>query len=101
MGDGGAVVLSLGIWFVLALIQGLIGRALGRTRSRGTLGFWLGFCLGWIGWLIVLVVFRKPKRIPISTDHQFNDAQIAGVSAYFRANAGLPDALPGSPLPPP
>ena len=42
-------VLVLGIW----IGSGLIGRAIGKSKGLGTAGFWLGFGLGFIGWIIV------------------------------------------------
>jgi hypothetical protein len=49
------VVVVLLIW---AGIGGLIGYAIGNSKGRGTEGFWLGFFLGIIGWIIE--AFQKP-----------------------------------------
>lgn len=49
-----------GFWLiavlVVALICGGVGYAIGSGKGRGTAGFWLGFLLSWIGWIIVAVM---------------------------------------------
>jgi hypothetical protein len=47
-----------------ALICGGIGALLGRLRSRITAGFWLGFLLGPVGWLLVGFLEDKTLRCP-------------------------------------
>jgi uncharacterized membrane protein (UPF0136 family) len=49
------VIIVLLVW---AGVGGLIGYAIGNSKGRGTEGFWLGFLLGIIGWIIE--AFQKP-----------------------------------------
>ena len=49
---------------VVASICACIGMFIGRTRGRGTAGFWLGFFLGPIGWIIALLLPREGRRCP-------------------------------------
>ena len=49
------VILFVSILFG-TLICGALGLAVGRTRGRGTAGFWLGFLLGPLGIVIVLLL---------------------------------------------
>jgi hypothetical protein len=44
------VVVVLLLW---CGVGGVIGYAIGNSKGRGALGFWLGFLLGVIGWIIV------------------------------------------------
>jgi hypothetical protein len=54
----GTVVLILAL---VAPLSGLVGMAIGSERGRGTLGFWLGFFLGAIGWILVAVMQATPE----------------------------------------
>lgn len=48
---------ALAVWLIFwAGIGGLLGWAIGNGKGRGTEGFWLGFLLGFIGWIIVAVM---------------------------------------------
>ncbi len=61
-------VLVVGLW----IGSGFIGRAIGKPKGLGTAGFWLGFGLGFIGWIIVATmqpptqgyVFVQPGPVP-------------------------------------
>lgn len=39
-------------WLGTGLISGFIGWLIARGKGRGTAGFWWGFFLGIIGWII-------------------------------------------------
>ena len=41
------------IWTLTAVIAGAIGAMVGQRRGRQYAGFWWGFLLGPLGWLIV------------------------------------------------
>lgn len=45
-----------------AVICGVIGRYLGRTKGNATAGFVCGFFLGPIGWIIALLL---PEKAPV------------------------------------
>ena len=45
-----------------ALIGALVGAWLGSTRGKTLLGAVLGLFCGCIGWIIILVAFKKPLR---------------------------------------
>ena len=56
--------MELAIGFVLiiligAIVSGVIGAFLGESVNKGTAGFWLGFFLGPIGWIIVFLLPRE------------------------------------------
>ena len=51
----------LGIFIFFAVVSGLIGLAIGSGKGRGAAGFWLGFFLGAIGWIIVAVMQATPE----------------------------------------
>ena len=52
------------IFIVGAFFSGLIGMFLGGSVNKGAAGFWLGFFLGPIGWIIV---FLLPRDTSISS----------------------------------
>lgn len=39
-------------WLALIAVNALVGWLIGRGKGRGCAGFWCGFCLGWLGWII-------------------------------------------------
>lgn len=43
------------ILFFLGVIQGAIGALIGSYKGRTAGGFWLGFFLGVIGWILVML----------------------------------------------
>jgi hypothetical protein len=47
-----------------ALFGGGVGWLIGRSKNRPEAGFWWGFAIGWIGWLIVALGKRGPARPP-------------------------------------
>lgn len=49
-------MLLIVLWPVIALVNGCVGYAIGRSKGRGTGGFWLGFFVGAIGWVIIAVL---------------------------------------------
>jgi|GEM_PF-2425024 len=80
------IVLVLVFW---AGVGGLIGYAIGNDKGRGGEGFWLGFLLGFIGWIIVGVMSPTPER----------EAQRAGAIAAAVAHAGASKREGGRPCP--
>ena len=54
----------LSILIVGAFFSGLIGMFLGGSVNKGMAGFWLGFFLGPIGWIIVLLLPRETSNHP-------------------------------------
>src|SRR5271154_4265386 len=54
----GAIILALILWCV---VGGGVGAAIGNSKGRGVEGLWLGFFLGWIGWIIVAVMQPTPE----------------------------------------
>jgi hypothetical protein len=64
--------LDLVYWIIGAAISGLIGFVIGRTRGRSTEGFWWGFFLSALGWLIVIVGpnLKKEKEEEERRAHQ-------------------------------
>ena len=53
----------LGFFFLLVIIAGFIGFLIGSTVKKGVGGFFLGFFLGPIGWIIVLLLPRENKTV--------------------------------------
>lgn len=47
------------LYLLILCILGFIGHSIGSSKGRGTSGFWLGFFLGIIGWIIVACLPRK------------------------------------------
>ncbi|HTJ77957.1 MAG TPA: hypothetical protein VL357_03100 [Rariglobus sp.] len=47
-----------------ALFGGLLGRWLGKSKNREIHGFMLGFFIGPIGWILVLLLPEIPKPAP-------------------------------------
>jgi hypothetical protein len=52
------------LWIIGALIATLVGYFLGQQRGRAYDGSILGFCLGPLGWIIVLVMADKRSKCP-------------------------------------
>ena len=52
------------LWIIGALIATLIGYFIGERRGRAYDGSILGFCLGPLGWIIVLVMEDKRSKCP-------------------------------------
>jgi hypothetical protein len=49
-------------WIIAACLLGIIGAVLGSTVDKGWSGWWLGFLVGPIGWIIVLLLPREQQR---------------------------------------
>jgi len=76
------------LFIILQLLSGLvisslIGLAIGQTRGRSDVGFLLGFLLGPIGWLIILVgpnpkkeMEEKYKQATIQRQFALQQAQL-------------------------
>jgi hypothetical protein len=69
------------ILLIYAGVGGLIGYAIGNSKGRGTEGFWLGFFLGIIGWIIV--AFQQPAE-SVATERAALAAVIQGQAADLR-----------------
>ena len=69
------------VLLIYAGIGGLIGYAIGNSKGRGTEGFWLGFLLGIIGWIIV--AFQEPAE-SVATERAALAAVIQGQAADLR-----------------
>ena len=52
------------LWTIGALINTLVGYFIGERRNRAYDGSILGFCLGPLGWIIVLVMADKRSKCP-------------------------------------
>jgi len=52
------------IFIIAGTISGLIGGCIAHSRGRTTLGFLLGFLLGPIGWLLVLLAKDQRAKCP-------------------------------------
>jgi len=70
-----ALVAVLVFW---AGVGGLVGFAIGSNKGRGAEGFWLGFLLGVIGWIIVAVMAPSPT---------VEAERTAAIAAALRASA--------------
>lgn len=57
------------------VIAGLIGAAIGQARGRTNAGFWWGFFLGPIGWLIVLLG-PNPKKEKEEAERRAQDTRM-------------------------
>ena len=53
---------SLLIFGAFALLGPLIGALIGRTKGRGLAGFFLGLLGGFVGWIIIGLLPRKPEK---------------------------------------
>jgi len=54
----------LAFFIIGAVVSGLVGVLLGSSVNRGGAGFFLGFFLGPIGWIIVLLLPRETSNSP-------------------------------------
>ena len=52
------------MWIIGAIIATLVGRFIGQQRGRAYDGSILGFCLGPLGWIIVLLMEDKRSKCP-------------------------------------
>lgn len=50
------------IWLIGAVLGGSIGAVLGNTIGKDVAGWWLGFLLGPIGWIIVFLLPRDDNK---------------------------------------
>jgi hypothetical protein len=51
-------------WIISAFFTGIVGYFIGERRGRAYDGSILGFCLGPLGWIIVLVMEDKRSKCP-------------------------------------
>lgn len=82
------------VWCVLG---GVIGRVIGNGKGRSNEGFWWGFFLGWIGWIIVAVMSpsaeaeaRHNMQVARATRSMVGDQRLAA-TAYTRALELVPE----------
>jgi hypothetical protein len=52
------------VWIISAVFTGIVGYLIGGRRGRAYDGSILGFCLGPLGWIIVLVMEDKRSKCP-------------------------------------
>lgn len=52
------------VWIISAFFTGIVGYFIGGRRGRAYDGSILGFCLGPLGWIIVLVMEDKRSKCP-------------------------------------
>jgi hypothetical protein len=77
------VVVVILFW---AGVGGLIGYAIGNSKGRGTEGFWLGFFLGIIGWIIE--AFQKPSA-SVAAERAALSAVVQGQATELRERERL------------
>lgn len=46
------------------ILSGLIGKWIGGLKGNGRIGFWLGFLLGPLGWIIAVIVPKDGPKCP-------------------------------------
>ena len=81
--------------FVGALILGLIGAVIGNTRGRADAGFLLGFLLGPLGWLIVLLG-PNPKKEKEERERREHERRMEAMEArHLDELKALRDSLTG------
>ena len=54
-------IIVVGLIWVLS---GIIGKYCGKPRGNGRAGFWFGFLLGPIGWIIAAVLPETGRKCP-------------------------------------
>lgn len=59
-GDYQSVVVLL----LSVILFGLIGMWIGRLKGNASKGFWLGFLLGPLGWIIAILLPQDGERCP-------------------------------------
>lgn len=70
------------VWIVVAILSGITGHFIGRSRGRGATGFWLGFLLGPLfGWTIALFIredveANSKRKCPYCAEIIRSDAKI-------------------------
>jgi len=85
-------------WTIGALINTLVGYFIGERRGRAYDGSILGFCLGPLGWIIVLVMADKRSKCPHCATPVLSDsATVCAKCTRDLQPARKPVALP---LPP-
>jgi uncharacterized membrane protein YeaQ/YmgE (transglycosylase-associated protein family) len=83
------------IWVVVAVVCGFLGRSIGKSKGRGTEGWWLGFVLGFIG-LIIVACLPRDKETEIREAQRRLEVQ---AEAARRAGVAWPPQPPDD-LPP-
>jgi len=71
-----ASIVAALIIIALLAFNGIVGYLIGNTKGRGTLGFWLGFLISIIGWIIVAVL---PRTLELEEERELRLATARGV----------------------
>lgn len=50
--------------YAVWIFMGVIGLLIGKLRGRESFGFWMGFLLGPLGWLITLLMGQGGPKCP-------------------------------------
>jgi hypothetical protein len=85
----GALIVFLFFWCV---IGGGVGYAIGNAKGRGPSGFWWGFLLGVIGWIVIALMSPTPEE-EARRAHAVASAlhaQMGGDSQYENATSSAP-----------
>tara|TARA_B110000503_G_scaffold131661_1_gene206622 strand:+ start:394 stop:894 length:501 start_codon:yes stop_codon:yes gene_type:complete len=56
------------VWLIASSISGAIGAIIGARIDKAQAGFWWGFFLGFIGWIILLLMPREVGSAPQTAD---------------------------------
>ena len=76
MGEGiGFIFFGLIVWVVLSVISGLIGSFFGSKVEKTASGFWLGFFLSAVGWIIVLLLPREQESKEVTTTQKIEQGK--------------------------
>jgi hypothetical protein len=88
--NSSAVAVIVGFWII---INGGIGVLIGQGKGRSWLGFWLGFLIGPIGWIIVAVI--EPSQS--ERERRTQRAELVALRGQHRASPPQPLASPPAP----
>lgn len=76
MSNSGAGFVTVLIVIALLAVNGCIGYLIGNAKGRGTEGFWLGFLISVIGWIIVAIL---PRSLELEEERELRLATARGV----------------------
>lgn len=95
-GGCSGTVITLFVCLLVSFVCSYLGKRIGGTRGRPTAGFWFGFFLGPIGWILVLLLPREGRRCPHCCEVV---ADAATVCPHCQREIALPRPAP-KPQPP-